>query len=545
VVDEAHVLWDSLSNIYKLTGSEPDIERVLNDMISDGTSDFTFKHLGSLDNREHLIDVQRLLCNDTLIFILKLDTPKELETGTPEKIWEQQLEIEATTQDLKNTMGLATVLKANSDDHQKLLMNVRLNIPFAQNQMVHYSMFDFGQMFKIGDDNKYVFSVDNDRPRNEMCNEFLSKIFPYILTLKFQLILDSNGFSKYKNHLNEINSQIQLNKSDLPALKLEKDPIMLAIRKDHLEELSAEAINIKSKLEQIMEDHNSNLLKLKSAVKKVKIDKDDIFKDLIQKFENDYSTIQKGYAACMELLDEIFSGYEYYVTEITELIEKLESDFEESTSSMAVEKPKIYSGGKNGSDIITMDKSPYKSMRREYLSELDVEPALLDSIPLEWCSCYSIIEPAPKRGIELFHDLVSGHAHFQGLWITGEDFEEFKKYNNLSKIQGYQISTEQDEEFIPPILDKIADIIEEFLSSNLHSVIYLDSIEHLIKNNDLESVFKFCNKIKDSIVLNDSIIIISINNTSIQNETLKELLKNSINITKVEVVFEDLLERIF
>jgi hypothetical protein len=123
--------------------------------------------------------------------------------------------------------------------------------------------------------------------------------------------------------------------------------------------------------------------------------------------------------------------------------------------------------------------------------------------------------------------------------------EEFKNNNNLSKIQGYQISTEQDERFIPPTLDKIAVIIEEFLSSNLHSVIYLDGIEHLIKSNDLESVFKFCNKIKDSIVLNDSIIIISINNTSFENETLKELLKNSINITKVEVVFEDLLERIF
>jgi len=192
-----------------------------------------------------------------------------------------------------------------------------------------------------------------------------------------------------------------------------------------------------------------------------------------------------------------------------------------------------------------LDLSGASTSNHNDLSGLDLEDRELDAIPLEWCSCYSILEPRPKRGIEIFCDLVSGHAHFQGLWITGENRKDFITNNNLSKIQGYQFFSEKQDGFIEPDLQEINWLINEFLSSNLHSVIYFDSLNILIVKNGIENVLKFCNNVKDSIVMNDSIIITSINQEKYEKETLNELLNNSINITEVDVIFEDLMKGIY
>jgi hypothetical protein len=468
-----------------------------------------------------------------LIFIINLTTAVDYETETPELDWERQLDIEITTRDYKNVLGKSSVLQTYSREYDDILFNVRMKMPFAQNQTIQYCTLDFGRFCRFGSDNYYLMVIDPSLLQEKKLENLMVNDFPYILSLSLMIKQNYRLFNRHKYKLADIQKQIEQHNKELKNLEGETDPIMLAIRKDHMNELGKEALLIKTGFKNCADGLDLNLNKYIGAVSNLNLVQDSIFETDVQKFQQLQNDIQKGSDNSVELFEQIQMDVENYSNLITLLIRKLETREEEP-----IERSKPYTSSVT-KEILSIEKSPYQRIKNEFSSSMTSEPALLETIPLEWCSSYIFLEPKPSRSLKVYSDLVT--KRFIGLCITIEEMEKIAEKFKIDDTSIFQINNESGDQFIPPILSKISHLINEFISNNIHCVIYLDGIEYLINYNDFDRVLKFCNNIKESIVLNDSILFISMKESTLDQNELAQLTENSIDLTKSDVDFDDLI----
>ena len=191
------------------------------------------------------------------------------------------------------------------------------------------------------------------------------------------------------------------------------------------------------------------------------------------------------------------------LNQVSELLQKLEQSLDKPLG-----RPKVYTDA-TPSEYFSYDKSPYKRVEEDLSPVSESKPELLETIPLEWCSSYVLFEHKPSRSLKIFSDLVKDR--FLGLCITRNERNVLLSEFKFKDTEIYQINTVEGENIMPPILSKISHVINDFLSNNIHSIIYIDGFDFLIEANDFNRVIKFNDNIKESIVLNDSILILSIN----------------------------------
>jgi len=499
-------------------------------------ADLTFQKLGVLTNSEGSVLAQQLLLSETLIFIFTLSTPENYKTDNPEVDWEKQLDIVITAKDLKYVLGMSTVLQAVTPIFEDVLMRVRMKIPFAQKQTVHYCTLDFGHVWQFGEDNNFLMVIETPEVhgKEDIINKFMENNFPYIQALGLKIGDFYQHYLKLREHLKDIESQIIQFENDLLRINQETDPIMLAIRKDHLGELGNEALRIQSGLKRFADQIDLSLIKLQTAIKRFSTIKDEIFLECLRKYNNYNHKVQNLLKKDIESSNKITEGIFKYSSLIEKLINKLEKGMKEP-----ILEPKTYTSFRANGESFSIDGSPYRSKEEELRANLSFETEVLDSIPLEWCSSYILSEKKPSRSLKIFSELVSDK--FIGMCITTEDINRIIKKYDLKDTSIYNISNEPGENRIPPVLSKISHLIHEFLSNNYHSIVYLDGLDFLIKYNDFNRVLKFCNNIKETVVLNDAIFIMSLNEQSMDKNNLAFIMENSIDITRSEVLLEDLM----
>ncbi|MCK5562091.1 MAG: hypothetical protein KAJ51_15940, partial [Thermoplasmata archaeon] len=136
------------------------LEISLSDLIQDDVSDLTVKHLGSITNDDETVHAQQLFFKEVLIFVISLHTTANYETDTPEVDWDRQLDIVESAHDLKNVLGMASLIQTKSRQYNDVLMNVRMKMPFAKNQAIHYCNLDIGHLYRFGNGDNYLFVID-------------------------------------------------------------------------------------------------------------------------------------------------------------------------------------------------------------------------------------------------------------------------------------------------------------------------------------------------------------------------------------------------
>ncbi|WP_455391822.1 DUF835 domain-containing protein [[Eubacterium] cellulosolvens] len=533
-IGDAEGLWESLTKIYDLQGSLVNLEVSLSSIIPDDVSELSVKHLGALRSTDETVRAEQIFFNEVLILAITQSTPKDFTTDTPETVWDNQLDISVTARDLKTVLGMASLLQAKSSQYDETLMNVRMKMPFAKDKAIHYCTLDFGHLYRFGKIDYYLFIIDPPDASQEAIDSLRFNDLLYILSLNQIMKENYRLFSIKHDQLMELEKQTQTHLTELPTLKHETDSIILAIRKDHGQELSKEASGIQKTLQKFPEQMKQNLLRYDTLIGNIKLLKNNLFVEDYMKFQEYNNNIQDRVKTSKEIFDRISTSLVEYSNEISDLLTKLEQPYDKPLG-----RPQVYTPSTTADEHMGIDKSPYKMMKQKFDTKTIGRPEFLETIPLEWCSSYIMIEQKPRRSLKIFSELVRNR--FLGLCITGDDREAIIEQYQLKETPIYEINTKPDEFSIPPVLSRISHLINEFVSNNYHSIVHLDGFEYLIQSNDLNRVLKFNNNIKEAIVLNDSILIFSMNGSILPEEELARFLENSINISECEVEFEDII----
>jgi hypothetical protein len=229
----------------------------LNELIDNPV--ISFQHLGGLKNSQGNVKAERILINEVLILVITLSTQDNYETDSPENNWEEQLEVAETAKDLKNVLGMASILHTTGEDYNAILMNARMKLSIAQKQMIHYCNSDFGQLYRFGKNHNYLLVHDSSPDQLEKFNKFLFEEFPNLLNLNFMIEKSYQSILESQQHLFDIEHQMEQNMIELSVLGSEKDPIMLAIRKDHVSDLEKKAKSIISRIKNYASQLKKNM----------------------------------------------------------------------------------------------------------------------------------------------------------------------------------------------------------------------------------------------------------------------------------------------
>lgn len=150
-------------------------------------------------------------------------------------------------------------------------------------------------------------------------------------------------------------------------------------------------------------------------------------------------------------------------------------------------------------------------------------------ISLEPSKLYLIKEDEENHAFELF--ISSLNRGYAGLGIVRDDPRELKKKYNLtktsfiwlSKIEVENIATETN-------VENLFKLISEFVKKSEKSVILIDRLDYIIAENNFDEVLKKIFALKDLAHGHDSIIILSINPDLLEENKLKSIEAETIDL---------------
>lgn len=148
----------------------------------------------------------------------------------------------------------------------------------------------------------------------------------------------------------------------------------------------------------------------------------------------------------------------------------------------------------------------------------------------EWGKVYILVTKGQEFGISNFENLL-GDSPNRGLFITRTHPSQLKTGPIMDFVTKIWLSkTPEHGSVSPGNITKITHIISEFLKANANSVVMLDGLEYLINNNDFPRVLKFLELLHEVIVLNDGVLLVPVN-PSTMSKTNFELLENELTNT--------------
>lgn len=119
-------------------------------------------------------------------------------------------------------------------------------------------------------------------------------------------------------------------------------------------------------------------------------------------------------------------------------------------------------------------------------------------------------EEKPQKSLELFLNEIKKGS--QGLYISRTNPKQIKSGYDLGDVKILWLTdslTEQDS--VPPELEKLFALLNDFIEKNEKSVILLDGVEYLITHNNFEQILRLIQGIKDRVGICNSRLIIPIN----------------------------------
>ncbi|MBU6997871.1 MAG: PAS domain S-box protein [Theionarchaea archaeon] len=146
-------------------------------------------------------------------------------------------------------------------------------------------------------------------------------------------------------------------------------------------------------------------------------------------------------------------------------------------------------------------------------TRLMAEPVAEDSFStdlrynLESGEGYAVLGKKPDKAFEIFVDLVT--HEIPGFVMSRTHPDRIRKKYNLVKTPLVWLTRSHVEQGVDPNdLSKLIFIIRNFTRKSQQSVVLLDGLEYLMTQNGFEAALKFLRDLKDTIVLNNSRLIV-------------------------------------
>ena len=168
--------------------------------------------------------------------------------------------------------------------------------------------------------------------------------------------------------------------------------------------------------------------------------------------------------------------------------------------------------------------------RLERLEEMKIQPEPEEEGPTEIREGSSCIvkESRFERSLDVFLNLVEGR---KGICITRINPKSIKAILDRPDMQVFWLTSaekrgEKEYGFISPTdLVTLASTILSFISENENSVVLLQGVEYLISQNNFNVILKMIQKVNDSVVLRQSIFLVSLNPSGMDKREYSNLLK--------------------
>jgi PAS domain S-box-containing protein len=132
---------------------------------------------------------------------------------------------------------------------------------------------------------------------------------------------------------------------------------------------------------------------------------------------------------------------------------------------------------------------------------------------------YIIAEKKPEKSFEIFVDMVT--HEIPGFIVSRAHPERIKRKYNFVKTPMVWLTRSQVEHGVDPNdLSKLIFIIRNFTRRSEQSVVLLDGLEYLMTQNGFEAVLRFLRDLKDTVVLNNSRLIIPLHTDTLSEREL-------------------------
>ncbi len=201
-------------------------------------------------------------------------------------------------------------------------------------------------------------------------------------------------------------------------------------------------------------------------------------------------------------------------------VEKLRSASEEDLSPMA---------GDLAGEIVNF--SPKVKLKKDTEGRKAPKPPLEGdgvTIDLEKSFTYLIEEERSKRSYELFEKAIEDGL--KGFCVTRNYPLKIKSKYALGDIPMIWLSSIGKENTLrPKDLEKLSFALDQFITSE-GGIILLDGLEYLITNNSFLTVLRFVQSLRDQISINESILLLALNPSTLEASELN-LLEKEVDTT--------------
>jgi len=208
--------------------------------------------------------------------------------------------------------------------------------------------------------------------------------------------------------------------------------------------------------------------------------------------------------------------------------EKTPASKEDDMLARMVER--MESSSKFDADIAAVEKAPPASEPAQSsapaIAHLAVKEDSDEDIKLKTSFTYLILEERSARSYRLFKMNIK--EGMPGYCVTRTFPEKIKERYELGDVPVLWLSNVAKEEAVrPKDLEKLSLSLEEFLAK-AGGIILLDGIEYLITNNNFITVLKLIQSLRDQVAINRSILLLSINPSTMDNHQIN-LLKREVD----------------
>jgi len=523
-ISEVNTLWNDIAVEYGLQPGDNDLLKKINGLSSTIYLDKRVKVIDSQHTQDNSVWLKMDLAHDVIIITLLINSPAGTDTDEPWEFWHgSYLEARRYRLKLEHLFYYSTVLQTivndtsdrdGSDPAEFIAKKLVADFPPFKNTTVDSAVLPAGKLWRFGVNQRFMFTLTKDN--EEKASMFLANDFSYIVSILGKI---ENHYlqavSLYEN-LNQMERTAQDLEVQLPDILACEDTKMLQARKSEVDRLGKKAVEMLSSLRICGTNIEANLKNLNSAVPGHTGDDKDLFQNLI----GIYAEYQENISSWSDVADNILMRINKYTEDTkTKLTEYIQHEKMKDSLKIMPETRKPYK--------TTAEEGDYGMARDQYQDEFKDEPLPAGERAVEWGSNYLFYEDDPENCFDLAAMLCRQGQNI--MCITRQHPDKVKKSCEMEQaaVKLFWLSTTACEFCLPPTLTRISHEISKYLKEKGRGVVMLDGLEFLVNHNDFLQVLKFLDSVKETIVVNRSILLLTLSPHAFSPKELSLIRKNT------------------